>query len=284
MQMNTTGFGAMTWPTKKSFSPSPLTGEATSSQVVKAVAAPAPAGGATPPVAASGTPAPVVRGASSAGYADGVTREPSSTAAADSADGTEDRFLQLLVAQMRNQDPMNPMDNAEVTSQLAQISTVRGIEGMNKTMTQMLAATAQNSAVSSVPMLGKQVLVAGDGFAFQPAANGAATRLGFELKSPATAARLEIVNSAGAVVHTRTMGSVKAGMETFVWDGRNSSGGSVPAGPLSVRITAVDGATAVGATTLVPARVVGISQSAGATQLELDGAAPVAPSDVRLIL
>jgi flagellar basal-body rod modification protein FlgD len=80
------------------------------------------------------------------------------------------------------------------------------------------------------------------------------------------------------------MGSVKAGMESFVWDGRNSSGGSVPAGPLSVRISAVDGATAVTATTLVPARVVGISQSAGATQLELDGAAPVAPSDVRLIL
>jgi flagellar basal-body rod modification protein FlgD len=87
-----------------------------------------------------------------------------------------------------------------VTSQLAQISTVRGIEGMNKTMTQMLAATAQNSAVSSVPMLGKQVLVAGDAFAFQPATNGAATRLGYELKLPATAARLEIVNSSGSVV------------------------------------------------------------------------------------
>lgn len=260
MQMNTAGTGAMTWPTKQSYATNPLTG------------AGAPA------------PAPVVKGSAAAGYADGVTKDESTAAASDTADGTEDRFLQLLVAQMRNQDPLNPMDNAEVTSQLAQISTVRGIEGLNKTMSDFVTASTQNSAMSSVAMLGKQVLVPGDAFNFQPAAGGATTRIGFELEAPATAARLEIVNDSGAVVHTRTMNSLRAGMQTFEWDGKTSSGAAVPAGRLSVRIAAVDGTVAVTAATLVPARVVGISQSAGATQLELDGPAPVAPSDVRVIL
>lgn len=260
MQMNTNGSGALTWPS-------------TTSQSY-----------GTKQVAGAADPAPVVKGASAAGYADGVVRDDGIVAETDTADGTEDRFLKLLVAQMRNQDPLNPLDNAQVTSQLAQISTVRGIEGLNKTMSDFVTANGQASAMSSVAMLGKQVLVPGDSFNYQPPAAGASTRLGFELAGPATAARLEIVNAAGTVVHTRTMNSVPAGMQTFEWDGRSASGATVPAGPLSVRIAAVDGTIAVEATAIVPARVVGISQSAGATQLELDGPAPVAPADVRVIL
>jgi flagellar basal-body rod modification protein FlgD len=262
MQMNTTGAGAFTWPatTKQSYSRNQVSG------------------------ADAAAAAPVVKGASAAGYADSVVKDDGVVAGADTADGTEDRFLKLLVAQMRNQDPLNPLYNAQVTSQLAQISTVRGIEGLNKTMSDFVTANVQGSAMSSVAMLGKQVLVAGDSFAYQPPAAGAATRLGFELAEPATAVRLEVVDANGTVVHTRTMASVPAGVQTFEWDGKSGSGAAVPAGPLSVRIGALDGKVAVEATTLVPARVVGIGQSAGATQLELDGRAPVAPSDVRLIL
>jgi flagellar basal-body rod modification protein FlgD len=227
---------------------------------------------------------PVTRGASAAGYAEGPTTAGSAVEGADTADGTEDRFLKLLVAQMRNQDPLNPMDNAQVTSQLAQISTVRGIESLNKSMNDFVAASSQTTTLSSVAMLGKQVLVKGDAFNYQPAAAGGGTRLGFELAGEATAARVEIVDAAGNVVHTRTMTKVAAGMQTFQWDGRNANGSAVPAGPLSVRIGAVDGTVAVEAAALVPARVVGIGQSGGATQLELDGPAPVAPADVRVIL
>ena len=256
MQMNSTG--TLTWPATKS------------------AAGTDPLGGAASK--------PVTKGASAAGYADGVNTTSGTVEGADTADGTEDRFLKLLVAQMRNQDPLNPMDNAQVTSQLAQISTVRGIESLNKSMTDFVAASAQGTALSSVAMLGKQVLVQGDTFNYQPAAAGAGTRLGFELAGAATAARLEIVDASGKVVHTRTMTNVAAGVQTFEWDGRNANGAAVPAGPLSVRAAAVDGTVAVEAAALVPARVVGIGQSGGSTRLELDGAAPVAPSDVRVFL
>jgi flagellar basal-body rod modification protein FlgD len=254
--MNTTG--TLTWPATKSASGSDSLG-----------------GAATKPV---------TRGATAAGYADSVNTAGSAVEGADTADGTEDRFLKLLVAQMRNQDPLNPMDNAQVTSQLAQISTVRGIESLNKSMNDFVAANAQGTALSSVAMLGKQVLVKGDAFNYQPAAAGAGTRLGFELAGEATAARIEIVDASGNVVHTRTMTKVAAGMQTFQWDGKNANGSAVPAGPLSVRVAAVDGTVAVEATALVPARVVGIGQSGGTTQLELDGQAPVAPADVRVFL
>jgi flagellar basal-body rod modification protein FlgD len=227
---------------------------------------------------------PVVKGASAAGYAEGVTKEASAVDGADSADGTEDRFLKLLVAQMRNQDPLNPMDNAQVTSQLAQISTVRGIESLNKSMNDFVAASVQGTTMSSVGMLGKQVLVEGDAFNYQPPAAGGATRLGFELSGVATAARIELVDASGKVVHTRTMANLDAGMQTFEWDGKDDNGKAVAAGPLAARIAAVDGTVAVEAATLVPARVVGISQAPGGTQLELDGPAPVAPADVRVIL
>jgi flagellar basal-body rod modification protein FlgD len=254
--MNTTG--SLTWPS------------------VKGASGTDPLGGAAAK--------PVVKGASAAGFAENVNADTGPVDGADTADGTEDRFLKLLVAQMRNQDPLNPMDNAQVTSQLAQISTVRGIESLNKSMTDFVAANAQGTALSSVAMLGKQVLVQGDAFNYQPAAAGAGTRLGIELGGAATAARLEVVDASGNVVHTRTMTNVAAGMQTFEWDGRNSKGSAVPAGPLSVRVAAVEGTVAVEAAALVPARVVGIGQSGGSTRLELDGPAPVAPSDVRVIL
>ena len=253
--MNATG--SLTWP------------------AVKSAAATEQVGGAAKPV---------VKGTSAAGYAESVNTDTGLVDGADSADGTEDRFLKLLVAQMRNQDPLNPMDNAQVTSQLAQISTVRGIESLNKSMTEFVAANAQGTALSSVAMLGKQVLVPGDAFNYEPPAAGAGTRLGFELSGAATATRLEVVDAAGKVVHTRTMANLEAGMQTFEWDGKDANGSTVAAGPLAVRVAAVEGTVAVEAAALVPARVVGISQAGGATQLELDGPAPVAPADVRVIL
>ena len=118
--MNATG--SLTWP------------------AVKSAAATEQVGGAAKPV---------VKGTSAAGYAESVNTDTGLVDGADSADGTEDRFLKLLVAQMRNQDPLNPMDNAQVTSQLAQISTVRGIESLNKSMTEFVAANSQGTALSA---------------------------------------------------------------------------------------------------------------------------------------
>ena len=90
-----------------------------------------------------------------------VTSTPAASSAAD-ATVTADRFLKLLVAQMQNQDPLNPMDNAQVTSQMAQINTVTGIDKLNTTVQGLSSQFMQLQAVQGASLVGHDVIVAGN--------------------------------------------------------------------------------------------------------------------------
>src|SRR6187455_1282192 len=90
-----------------------------------------------------------------------VASSPASSAAAD-ATITSDRFLKLLVAQMANQDPLNPMDNAQVTSQMAQISTVNGIDKLNTTVQGLNQQFVQMQALQGATLVGRDVIIPGD--------------------------------------------------------------------------------------------------------------------------
>lgn len=202
----------------------------------------------------------------------------------DTAAGTEDRFLKLLVAQMRNQDPLNPMDNAQVTTQLAQINTVRGIEELNAKVGDLLKSGQQGEMLGSVGMMGRQVIVPGDRFDYKPGAAGQPARFGFDPGSPASTATVELLDPAGKVVMTRELRDVAAGTQILEWDGRGADGRAVAAGAMTVRVTAFQGNTPLTATPLVPARVVGLSQTAGGTQVQLEGGAKASSQDVRMVL
>ena len=86
-----------------------------------------------------------------------------SAATANSAADTQDRFLKLLVTQMKNQDPLNPMDNAQVTTQMAQLSTVSGIDKLNATLQALSDSMSSNQSLQAASMIGHGVLVAGKG-------------------------------------------------------------------------------------------------------------------------
>src|SRR3954465_3385974 len=90
-----------------------------------------------------------------------VTSAPAPSAASDAA-ATSDRFLKLLVAQMKNQDPLSPMDNAQVTSQMAQINTVTGIDKLNSTVATMTGQFAQLQALQGAALVGHDVVVPGN--------------------------------------------------------------------------------------------------------------------------
>jgi len=219
----------------------------------------------------------------------------------DTADGTEDRFLKLLVAQMRNQDPLNPLDNAQVTSQLAQINTVRGIEQLNASMTKVAQATTAVSPLSAVGLLGRQVLVEGDQFEWSGADAAvpgsdptmpeidrgapASVRVGFEIPAAARNVRVEIVDSTGRVVQSRDYEEPEAGVHTFDWDGVDSDGSPVAAGKYKLRAWGLgeDGGESR-VTSLVPARVNGVNQGPGGARLELVGREAVAAAAIRAVL
>ena len=105
----------------------------------------------------------------------------SSTLAADDP-GSAERFLKLLVTQMQNQDPLNPLDNAQVTSQLAQINTVNGIEKLNSTVQGLSGQFVQMQALQGASLVGHDVVIAGNQLAI---ADGVG-KAGFELARSST--------------------------------------------------------------------------------------------------
>ncbi len=133
-----------------------------------------------------------------------------------SAQDIADRFLTLLVAQMQNQDPLNPMDNAQVTTQMAQINTVSGIQQLNSSIGSLGGQFLQMQAVQSASLVGHGVTLEGKRLVFDTAGNGIG---GFELSNKANQVTVKVYNAVGAVVDTLSLGERPAGLNDFVWDG-----------------------------------------------------------------
>ena len=174
-----------------------------------------------------------------------VTGTSSSTSGATTTtkkvEDPQDRFLKLLTTQLKNQDPLNPMDNAEMTSQLAQMSTVSGIEKLNTTLNSLVDSIGNSQAMQAAEMIGKNVLVAGSTLSWS---DGVAYG-GVNLASAADEVTVSILNSAGTVVQTQTLGSHEAGSFTFSWDGKTDAGATAPEGVYKFKVEASQGGSAV---------------------------------------
>ena len=168
---------------------------------------------------------------------------PSSTNAASS----EDRFLKLLVAQLSNQDPMNPMDNAQMTSQMAQISTVSGVQQVNETLKSLAAQMSAMQMLQSGSLVGRNVLVPGATLVPENGKAGGAV----DLDTRADSVRIDILSAGGAVVDTINLGAQEAGRHLFEWDASRYPGVVHP----SYRVTASLGDAKVTATPLVRDKV-----------------------------
>lgn len=209
-----------------------------------------------------------------------TTSSTGTSASAKADDDSADRFLKLLVAQMNNQDPLNPMDNAQVTSQLAQINTVQGIDQLNGTMQKLLDRFQTGGPADAVPMVGRQVLVPGDKLDLP--VDGVA-KAGFELVSGASAVTIDVLDGSGKVIESQVRKNVQAGIQTFAWDG-NAGGKAMPAGSYGLRITAVSGGKPVDATALTAATVEAALKTSSGTSLQLGGLGSRPLSDVRGVL
>ena len=195
-----------------------------------------------------------------------------SLAAANEA-GSADRFLKLLVAQMQNQDPLSPMDNAQVTSQMAQINTVTGIQQLNQTVQGLNAQFVQMQALQGASLVGRDVIVPGSRLSI---ADGVGQG-GFELASPADAVKVEILAPSGQVVDTLNLGAQGSGLHSFDWP----AGSASDASGLTFRIKATSGATALAPTALMRDRVDAVATGGDSLTLELRNAGSVPYAQVR---
>ena len=205
-----------------------------------------------------------------------VASSPSSSAAAD-ATITSDRFLKLLVAQMQNQDPLNPMDNAQVTSQMAQINTVTGIDKLNSTVAGLSSQFMQMQVVQGASLVGHDVIVPGNKLDIDAALG--VGQGGFEIATPADAVKVEILSPSGAVVQTLNLGAQGAGMHSFDWP----AGSATDSSGLTFRVTATTGGVATPSTALMRDRVDAVSTSGNSFHLELEKSGSVPYSSVKAL-
>lgn len=196
------------------------------------------------------------------------------------ADAAQDRFMTLLVTQMRNQDPLNPLDNAQVTSQLAQLSTVTGIDKLNATVEALMGSYQASQSLQAASMIGHGVLVPGSRVNLS---EGKAL-MGIELTDPADSVQVRILDSAGRAIHTMDLGAQRAGLVPMAWDGATDSGAAAADGQYTFEVTAMRGGQRTTATTLSFGAVTSVSTNAQGVKLNLPGIGEVNLSEVRQIL
>lgn len=194
-------------------------------------------------------------------------------------DEAQNRFLRLLTTQLKNQDPLNPMDNAQMTSQLAQISTVNGIEKLNATLQTLLAGMNDAQAMQAAALVNRGVLVPGESLVL-----GEAGALGgVELANGADEVVVTIKDMNGLVVRTLNLGDLSAGVHPFVWDGKTDAGETAVAGPYRFSVAASRGAGKAAATALAYGQVRAVTRDGAGLLLDVGALGPHAMADIRQI-
>lgn len=193
---------------------------------------------------------------------------------------TQDRFLKLLVTQMKNQDPLNPLDNAQVTSQMAQLSTVSGIEKLNSTVEALSSSMLASQSLQAVSMIGHAVLVPGTQIDLQ---NGKANA-GIELVQPADSVSVNITDTSGNVVRTLQLGSQNSGLVQVLWDGRTDDGVSAAEGKYQFNAEAVLGGKQSEASTLSYGLVNSVAQTQSGVTVNVGQLGEVSLTTIRQIL
>jgi len=217
----------------------------------------------------------------------GIARTGAATAAKDSANlGNSNMdqgdFLTLMTAQLKNQDPFEPVDNSQMVAQMAQFSSLSGITEMNSTLKAIAERLNGTSTGDAMSWIGRTVLT--DGSVAFPRTDGT---LGgtIDLGADASNVTVTIEGPNGAVLKTVELGARTKGSLDFEWDGTTDTGEEAGAGPFTIKVGAQNAAgKAVSATPLVWAPVTSVSLGTDGTPvLTLPGLGQVPVSAVRKI-
>lgn len=202
----------------------------------------------------------------------------SSAAAATSPSRTalgQADFLRLMTTQMRHQDPFKPLDSSAFLGQIAQFSTVSGVQSLNASFTALSQALEGSQMLQGTQLVGHEVLVAGD--RLQGAGEAAVETT---VSGPV---RVEIRDAGGRSLRTLDLGVRDAGLHSFQWDGLDAFGQAQPAGSYFLSAQSGSGSDAVAAQTHTRAQVRSVSLDSRGLLLHLDTASSARLADVRHI-
>ncbi len=192
----------------------------------------------------------------------------------------QDDFMRLLVTQLENQDPTNPMDNFEFLSQVAQFGMVNGIQESQQSLNALLESFFSNRTLQATHLVGRKV-IADTGIA--QLTQGGQIEGAIDLPVAASTVEVQVSDASGQLVRTLQLGPMDAGRQAFSWDGLDQNGEAVPAGPYQVTGRAV----IAGETQAVPAyaattvQSVSVAAGGGDIVLNLDNGASISADSVR---
>lgn len=215
----------------------------------------------------------------------GSSSNSTSTSTAGALDASTDDdqqvFLQLLVSQLQNQDPLNPTDSNQFLEQLSELSTVEGISQMNTTMTNLSTSLMSSQALASASLVGQSVLTPASAAAFT---SGSTLSGAVQVPTGASGVTLTITNSSGSIVDQMAVPS-GSGLQGFSWNGTNQNGSAAPSGTYGVTATALIGGATQAASTLLNGTVQSVTLASGSAGVTLNTPelGPVALSAVQQI-
>ncbi len=192
----------------------------------------------------------------------------------------KDDFLTLLVAQLQNQDPMNPEDATEFTAQLAEFSSLEQLYNLNDSMAALTEGQKQSDRLATLELIGKEVVYADASFNF----DGQTVNIGYQLDGTAASVNMSIVDQHGSTVATIKPTDLQKGNHFLEWDGLDKDGNVVPEGDYKIvlQATASGEDSSVAISPLVQSEVTGIdfSDSTGNATLQTMAGAQIITSDI----
>jgi flagellar basal-body rod modification protein FlgD len=178
---------------------------------------------------------------------------------------TQQDFLNLLVAQMKNQDPLNPIDNNQMATQMAQFASLDALNNMNTTLTNIANSQASMNSLQGIGLLGKKVEANGNSLSVE---KGNVSEAYYQLSSPGKVT-IQIFDAQGRLVRTIEDGLKDISKQKVVWDGKNEQGVTQPDGTYQFQVSAVDTkGQSVSASSNFVATVTGISFENGIVYLQ----------------
>lgn len=217
------------------------------------------------------------------GASKSTSSSSTSATGAQSASDLQNTFLTLLVTQLKNQDPTNPADSSQMTSQLAQINTVTGIGQLNTSLSSLATQLSAGQQTQAALLIGSNVLAAGNGMTVS---SGASSSFGVQLANDVSDLQIVVKNASGQIVNTLDLGAQGAGVVPVTgWKPVDSKGNTLADGSYTITAQGTINGQQATATTLSASQVQSVVQmSGGAPGLKLANGSTVALTSVASIL
>ena len=180
----------------------------------------------------------------------------------------QDAFLTVFMAQLENQDPLNPLDDTDMISQLAEFSSLEQLTTLNETMESVASQLSSLNVTSAVNYIGMDVVAEGYSLAIK---DGNVTSASYELAEDAESVLVLVYDEDGSIIYNEDLGARSAGTHDFQWDGRDSEGDEQPDGTYTIAFYAEDSnGEALLVSSEVSGLVTGLTTYNGSTVLELE--------------